>query len=48
MHKLHNLDQPALAVNNAHCTLPAPEPHPPTLRRMCHLRSDQSQLALEF
>ena len=33
----------ALAVHNTHRTLPAPEPHPPTLRRMCHLRSADLQ-----
>ena len=36
---LHNFDTPALAVHNSLRTLPAPEPYPPTLRRMCHLRS---------
>ena len=28
-----------MAVYNAHRTLPAPAPHPPALRRWCHLRS---------
>ena len=43
---------PALADHNAHRTLPAPEPHPPTLRRMCHLRSaalqPQGLIKLQF
>ena len=33
------LSGPRGAGNNAHRTLPAPAPHPPTLRRRCHLRS---------
>ena len=40
---MHNFGTPALAVHNTHRTLPAPEPHPPTLRRMCHLRSPDLQ-----
>jgi len=32
-----------MAVHNSHRTLPAPAPHPPTLRRMCHLRSADLQ-----
>jgi len=40
---LHNFDTPAMAVHNSHRTLPAPAPHPPTLRRMCHLRSADLQ-----
>ena len=32
-----------MAVHNSHRTLPAPEPRPPTLRRVCHLRSADLQ-----
>ena len=41
--KLHKFYAPALAVHNAHRTLPAPAPHSPTFRRMCHLRSADLQ-----
>ena len=34
----------ALAVHSAHRSLPAAEPHPPPLRRTCHLRSADFQL----
>ena len=37
--KLHNFDTPPLSLHNSHRTLPAPEPHPPSLHNMCHLRS---------
>ena len=41
-----------MAVYNAHRTLPAPALRPPTLRRMCHLRSaglrPQGLLRLQF
>ena len=40
---LHNFHMTALAVHNSQGTLLAPEPHPPTLRRMCHLRSADLQ-----
>ena len=38
-----NFYPPALAVHNSHRTLPVPAPHPPTLRRMYHLRSADLQ-----
>ena len=41
--KLHNFHRAASAVHNAYRTLPAPAPHPPTLRRMEHLRSADLQ-----
>ena len=41
--KLPNLDRSAQAIHNIHRTLPAPKPHPPTLRRICHLRSADLQ-----
>ena len=43
MEKLHNFYAPALAVHNSHRTLPEPDPHPPTLRRWCDLRSADLQ-----
>ena len=41
--KLHNFHKTALADYNSPRTLPAPEPHPPTPYRMCHLRREDLQ-----
>ena len=38
-----NFYTPKLAVHNPHRTLPAPEPHPPSLARMYHLGSADLQ-----
>ncbi len=36
---MHNACNPDLAHHTTHRTKPAPDPHQPTLRRMCHLYS---------
>ncbi len=33
---MHNTYNPELANHTTHRTTPAPDPHQPTLRRMCH------------